>query len=151
MSYIGEQIDPIVFIRTQFSSANGSIITDNLQPPQTLQFITTFPEATNQLPCVVIKEQGAEIQWLTIGATRQRWYSTINLEIYELNPSARYYVERAIRDRIFAIQQQQLAPNYIFMWPISQSIQDEIMLFGSPIYRSVLTIRLIFDITPAIA
>jgi hypothetical protein len=143
---LGQNYDPLVFIVNQLTNN----IKDSTNNNAIVTVSTTFPRSVNQLPYLVV-QQGRELtKWISIPNYRQRWYSNFNIYVYALSPSQRFAIELSFRNYIISVTAPpiaQLAQNFVFEEVLEKSVPDIATQFGSPIYRSLLVLRLIYDVT----
>jgi len=141
MVKIGEDKDVILFVRENLLN---NIVDKNGNP---VNIRATFPLSLAQVPCVVLILRGIRSRFLTVGATRQRWYATFEIQVWARDLEDRYTISKSIRERIWSIAKENLADNYVFMQTTRDTINDEVTLSGTPIYRATEEIEVIYDKT----
>jgi len=141
MVKIGEDKDVILFVRENLLN---NIVDKNGNP---VNIRATFPLSLAQVPCVVLILRSVRSRFLTVGATRQRWYATFEIQVWARDLEDRYTISKSIRERIWSIAKSNLADNYVFMQTTRDTINDEVTLSGTPIYRATEEIEVIYDKT----
>jgi hypothetical protein len=134
-------VDPIIFLQELLE---GFIIDDK---GNHIPINTTFPKQINQLPRVAIFQRQKPMRFLGMPAIRRRWTPTFQLKVWALSVAQRYAIEQSIMGRMDNLSHpnQQLADNYVYMWFTVQEPQDDVRMFGQPIFKIDFTITLIFD------
>jgi hypothetical protein len=141
MSIIGKDLDVILFLK---QNIDGQIL-DSGGNPVTIR--TAYPLSLAQVSCLVLRLSSTRSEWLTIGATRQRWYASFDVQAWCRSVGDRFAVAKNFRDKIWSIAKNQLADNYVFMYVEGDTITDDVMLSGTPIYRATMRLLVIYDIT----
>jgi hypothetical protein len=158
---IGVNKDPISFIIGLLGASAGAA-NNNTPPPQdasnnNVLVLTMYPLqalAEKKWPSVVVYQATPTQRPLNVGSTRYRHWIDFNLNCLALTVQDRFNVEYTTKNRLYQVVKvaagnpTSLATNYVYMYIKSQSNQDDVKSFGTNIYRSVLTLELVYDIVP---
>lgn len=142
MTTIGVDTDPIVFFRNLLVE---NVRDKNNEIVSTIR--TAYPLTLAQIPCIVIIPFSEDSEWITVGAHRQRWYKRFDVQVWARDVEDRFIITKNLRKRIWDVAKTSLADNYVWIHILTDAVNDEVMLSGTPIYRSILYIELIYDIT----
>ena len=151
MTVIGSDTDPIVFL-TNILTGQTKDASNNVVPVYTMYPRQALTQG--KFPSVVIYQKTPRQGPLNIGSTRYRHFVNFSLNCLAMSVQDRYSIELSVKNTIYntvknAIPNPStLANNYIYMFVKDQENQDDVKTFGTNIYRSVLTIELIFDLVP---
>ena len=134
--------DPILFL---IQLLDGYIYDENANH---VSLVTAYPKRINQIPRVVLKAKEETMEFLSIPAVRRRWTAPFDLLVWAISVEQRYAIKQSIQARLdyLANPTAQWADNYVYMWYSQHTYEDEVLMFGQPIFRVFGEITLKYDV-----